>query len=82
MKSAAKVIRPKRESVTDTVLDDDDAIDYFGESNDDDEPVSQIKPKSKPLEPAAEPVKTTETQAKAQEPEPAEKNVKESPFKA
>lgn len=76
VKSAAKVIRPKRESVTDTVLDDDDAIDYFGESNDDDEPVSQIKPKSKPLEPAAEPVKTTETQAKAQEPEPAEKNVK------
>lgn len=66
----AVMVRPKRENVTSAVLDDDDAIDYFGD-DDDEEKAPQIKPKAKPTKPAAAPAKAPETpQAKAKAPEP------------
>lgn len=66
----AVMVRPKRENVTSAVLDDDDAIDYFGD-DDDEEKAPQIKPKAKPTKPATAPMKAAETpQAKAKAPEP------------
>lgn len=77
----AVMVRPKRENVTATVLDDDDAIDYFDEADDDEENVPQIKPRAKvkPTKPATAPMKAAKTpqaKAKAPEPVPDEKPIK------
>ena len=58
-------VRPKRENVTTSVLDDDDAIDYFGEAEDVEEKVLKIKPDATTIESQAKPTKAEDTPIKA-----------------